>query len=268
MTTPSAINSRPDYGLDAPAVVRNLFLAAAAALAVFAAAQLKLLPALLVLRPSAGTLIRLPLAIIGLTSGCALLATGIGMVWTSKVGKIRRRERVLDAIAWTGNERVLDVGCGRGLMLIGAAKRLTSGRATGVDIWQAVDLTGNNPDSTRLNAARENVADRIDILTQDMRQLPFADGSFDVIVSCNAIHNLSSAADRATAVREIARVLKPGGAVLIDDIRHHGAYAATLAAHGCREIRRLDSAFISTCLALFTFGQLRPAVLLARKSAT
>jgi len=40
---------------------------------------------------------------------------------------------------------VLDVGCGRGLLLIGAARRLTTGKAVGVDIWQAEDRVGNLP---------------------------------------------------------------------------------------------------------------------------
>jgi cyclopropane fatty-acyl-phospholipid synthase-like methyltransferase len=44
-----------------------------------------------------------------------------------------------------GDETVLDVGYGRGLHLIGAAKRLTTGKAPGVDIWQAEDLSGNLP---------------------------------------------------------------------------------------------------------------------------
>jgi cyclopropane fatty-acyl-phospholipid synthase-like methyltransferase len=54
---------------------------------------------------------------------------------------------LLDRIEWTGQEEVLDVGCGRGLMLIGAAKRLTTGKATGIDIWQAEDLSGNRPEA-------------------------------------------------------------------------------------------------------------------------
>ena len=43
------------------------------------------------------------------------------------------------SIRWhlTGDEKVLDVGCGRGLLLIGAAKRLKSGKATGIDVWDA-----------------------------------------------------------------------------------------------------------------------------------
>jgi ubiquinone/menaquinone biosynthesis C-methylase UbiE len=188
------------------------------------------------------------------------------MVWSSRVGKVRERERLLDALPWTGAESVLDVGCGRGLMLIGAAKRLKSGRAVGVDIWQAEDLSGNRPDATLENARLEGVADRVEVKTADMRKLPFEAAAFDAVVSSKAIHNVYSAAGRAEAIREIARVLKPGGRALIDDIRHGSEYAAELARAGCGDVRRLDSRAGSAFLALVTFGSLRPATLLARKN--
>lgn len=70
------------------------------------------------------------------------------MVWDCKVGKLRSRDRLLDGLALRGDETVLDVGCGRGLLLIGAAKRLTTGTAVGVDIWQTEDLSGNRPEAT------------------------------------------------------------------------------------------------------------------------
>src|SRR5262249_24934071 len=153
----------------------------------------------------------------------------VWMVWNSKSGKVAEREKLLARIAWRGDEQVLDLGCGRGLMLIGAAKRLTTGKATGIDIWQAEDLTGNNPEATLENARREGVAARVDVKSADMRELPFPDRSVDVVVSRAAIHNIYSADGRARAIREVARVLKPGGRALIEDIRHHREYAATFA---------------------------------------
>ena len=65
----------------------------------------------------------------------------------------------------------------------------------------------DHPDATLENARREGVADRVTISTADMRQIPFPDGHFDVIVSKDAIHNVYRANERAAAVREIARVL-------------------------------------------------------------
>ena len=249
-TTPTG--TRPDYGLDAPGVVRNLFVAGAAALAVGAAASFGLIPAAF-----AGA---------GYSAGAALTATGAWMVYTSKVGKVRARERLLDRVRWAGGERVLDVGCGRGLMLIGAAKRLTTGRATGIDIWQTEDLSGNKPEATLENTRREGVDARVEVATGDMRQMPFADGTFDVVLSSWAVHNLYAAAEREKAVREIARVLKPGGVALVKDIRHLGEYARTFEAGGC-EVTRLTSPVSAALAAVVTLGSLRPGVLMVRKGA-
>jgi arsenite methyltransferase len=105
----------------------------------------------------------------------------------------------------------------------------------------------------------------VKIETADMRKMPFADGTFDVIVSRAAIHNLYSAGDRAAAIREIARVLKPGGLALIDDIRHFRQYGAVLMENGC-DVRRINSAAASMFWTIVTFGSLRPATLLVRKS--
>ena len=215
--------------------------------------------------PLAGNVVRFELTGTALGCGIGFTAMALWMAWDSKVGKLRDREKLLNQIAWTGAERVLDVGCGRGLMLIGAAKHLTTGTATGIDLWQEEDLSGNRPEAALENAEREGVADRIEIRTEDMRQLSFPDATFDVVVSRAAIHNLYAADDRAKAVREIARVLKPGGQALIDDIRHEKEYRATFAANGCTEIRRLDSPVLALFVTLVTFGSLRPATLLVRK---
>jgi ubiquinone/menaquinone biosynthesis C-methylase UbiE len=105
----------------------------------------------------------------------------------------------------------------------------------------------------------------VEVKTADMRQMPFADGAFDVVVSTAAIHNLYQRADREKAIAEIARVLKPGGRVLISDIRHHGEYAAAFRAHGFTEVSRVSSALIQAFWAIVTFGNFQPATLLARK---
>jgi arsenite methyltransferase len=260
------VAERADYGLDAPGVVRNLLACGGVGLLLWGSRAVGLWPAVVVIGPVAGMTLNLPLAQMGLWAGGSCLAMGLWMLWSSKVGKARRRERLLDHLTWTGRENVLDVGCGRGNMVVGAAKRLTNGgKATGVDIWQAEDLSGNRPEATLENARREGVADRVAVKTADMRQLPFPDGSIDVVVSCAAIHNIYSAPERAQALRQIARVLAPGGQVLIDDIRHLGEYAATLASSGCREVRRVDSRAASALLTLATWGSLRPGTLVARK---
>jgi len=91
--------------------------------------------------------------------------------------------------------------------------------------------------ATEANARAEGVADRIELRTGDMRELPFADGSFDVVVSSLAIHNIPGADDRRRAIDEAWRVLAPGGRLRIADIRHVGAYRQRLADLGASDLR-------------------------------
>jgi SAM-dependent methyltransferase len=221
----------------------------------------------LTIRPVTGIAVLFPLAPIGLTVAAGCLGMGLWMAYWSKAGKLRNRELLLAQIPWTGAERVLDVGCGRGLMLIGAARRLTTGHADGVDIWQAKDLSGNGPEATLRNADVEGVQDRVTIHTADMRQLPFEAATFDVVLSCAAIHNVTSRSDRGRVIAEISRVLRPGGYALIDDIRNLGEYAADFRELGTSETRRVGSPLRNLLLALRTFGTLYPGTLLVRAPA-
>ena len=123
---------------------------------------------------------------------------------------------------------MLDVGCGHGLLLIGAARRLPSGRAIGVDLWSQSDQQANSATATRANAEVEGVAARVTVRDGDMRQLPFDSASMDVVVSSLAIHNVPTAVERAQTIREMARVVRPGGRIGLLDIAHVGAYAHEL----------------------------------------
>ena len=147
------------------------------------------------------------------------------------------RDRVLGRIAWRGDERVLDIGCGRGLALIGAAGRVPRGRAVGIDLWSAADLSGNAADATWANARACGVADRIAIETGDARALPFGAGAFDAVISMTAIHNIKDAAGRRKAIGEAVRVLAPGGHLAMFDIFHAGTYRAWLVEEGMLDVR-------------------------------
>ena len=114
---------------------------------------------------------------------------------------------------------MLDMGCGRGAVLTAVAARLTTGRVTGVDIWSGMDQSGNAQDVTLRNAALEGVSDRVSIETADMRTLPFSEATFDLVVSSLAIHNIRFNYDRRRAIGEGYRVLKPGGRMVIADIK-------------------------------------------------
>ena len=218
MTEPIAMNG--DYGIDAPTVVRNLILSGiASTISGFA------LNSLLV---SVQWLIATTLLVLGLLAGTSMLAITSLMVWSSKVGKLRLREQLINSLSLRGTEMVLDVGCGRGLLLNAAARRLTSGKAIGIDLWQSADQSGNRPEITLANAQVERVADRVEVQTGDMRELPFEDKTFDVVVSSLAIHNIPDKDGRAKAVKEIVRVLKPNGQVALLDFQCTDEYAQTL----------------------------------------
>jgi SAM-dependent methyltransferase len=188
--------SWPRYGVDAPPVPAVL---GAAGLACCLAAARG--------RPG-----RIALA----TAGAVLLANAGVYLHTTLRGKLRIWERELDRVGLTGNEQLLDLGCGRGAVLIAAARRLPEGRAFGADLWTR-DQSGNSPEVTLANAAAAGVADRVEVHTADMTALPFPDGAFDVVTSALAIHNIPSPEGRYRAVDEAMRVLRPGGQLLVAD---------------------------------------------------
>lgn len=130
--------------------------------------------------------------------------------------KPRLAKRILGSLAWHGDEKVLDVGCGRGLWLIAAAKHLTTGRAVGVDVWSKRLQSGNSPERTLENARLEGVADRVEVRDGDARSLPFGDETFDVVVTSLVMHHIPRR-EREKALGEMTRVLKRGGQVVMHD---------------------------------------------------
>jgi arsenite methyltransferase len=166
------------------------------------------------------------------------LANTSSFLYTTRRGKFIEWDRILDRLHLRGDEGVLDMGCGRGAVLTAVARRLSTGRVTGVDIWSIKDQSGNARDVTLRNAFLEGVADRIQIDTGDMRALPYPDATFDLVVSSLAIHNIRSNAERRRAVVEGFRVLKPGGRIVIADIRATAMYEDTLRTLGASNLER------------------------------
>jgi arsenite methyltransferase len=152
-------------------------------------------------------------------------------------GKLLVWEDLLDGLNLRGSERALDLGCGRGPVLLALARRLPRGQAVGVDLWRSKDQTGNAADATRANAAAEGVGPLVELHTADMTSLPFPDASFDVVASALAIHNIPTAEGRTAAVTEALRVLRPGGQMIIVDFRHAADYAGVLRKLGARDVK-------------------------------
>ena len=99
--------------------------------------------------------------------------------------------------------RVLDVGCGTGELL----------RRVRANVPDAV-LAGLDPVPEMLDVAREKLSGHDDLRVGYADRLPWNAGTFDVVVSCNMFHYIS---EPLRALREMARVLRPTGALVLTD---------------------------------------------------
>ena len=248
----------PDYGIDAPTLVRFFFTAGVSVLAL-----VLIFHYLIKTSPP----ITIFVIVIFVIAAVYLIGMGTFMVYFSKVTKIQEREKQLNLVTWLGSELVLDVGCGRGLMLVGAAKRLNrAGKAIGIDIWQQQDQSNNTSAAAITNAKIEGVTDRVEVKTADMRQLPFPENHFDIVVSNWAVHNLALYSDRQKTLDEIIRVLKPHGKVIITDIVNQSEYANHFTSRGMVNIQLHNNKTRDKILNIITFGSFAPSTIVANKS--
>jgi demethylmenaquinone methyltransferase/2-methoxy-6-polyprenyl-1,4-benzoquinol methylase len=124
------------------------------------------------------------------------LSLGIDTLW---------RRRAVGELAGLRPKAILDVATGTGDLAI-AALRLDPERVTGVDISREMLAHG------REKLARRRLDDRIELLDGDSEALPFADGAFDAALCAYGVRNFG---DLQAGLREIRRVLKPGGRLVV-----------------------------------------------------
>lgn len=111
------------------------------------------------------------------------------------------RQRLYERVGLARAERVLDVGCGTGVVALDIAES-TRGHVVGIDI-----------DEAKLEEARRllEVVPNLELKVADVQDLPFPDDSFD-LVTLNIV--LVYVPDKQRALLEMARVVRPGGHVL------------------------------------------------------
>ena len=131
-------------------------------------------------------------------------------------GEVNRRfvEDLLEAMEGLAEDharelRVLDLGTGTARIPIELARR-----QSGLVIW-ATDLGESMLELAGRNVAEAGLADRIRLEQVDSKQLPYQDGSFDVVMSNTLVHHLP---EPAGSLAEMARVARPGGLVFVRDL--------------------------------------------------
>jgi SAM-dependent methyltransferase len=109
--------------------------------------------------------------------------------------------RVVDAAQVRSGDRVLDIGCGTGVLARVAAEHVAAkSQVTGLDLNHG------------MLAVARRLQPQVDWRQGDARTLPFADASYDVVMSQFALMYFS---DRTAALKEMVRVLRPGGRLAI-----------------------------------------------------
>lgn len=167
----------------------------------------------LVLAPGGYRWLALVIAVVAVLAAVPAL---LGLRYATR-GKLELRDRVLAAVPWSGSETVADLGAGLGLLGIGAAQR-TRGDVYCIDLWVDTALSGNSPDGLRRNAEAEGVADRVHVKRANLCSTALSDASVDVVMSSLTLHAVGREGPLRAAITEIARILRPGGRIVIADL--------------------------------------------------
>lgn len=174
--------------------------------------------------------------LVGPSVGGLILIVAAALYWSSRLGKPRETGKLVSGIPFGGNEVVLDLGCGRGLGAVLAAKKLIGGYVVGVDIFSKARLSGNDPTSVLVNAENDGVGSKVSALRGAPLHLPISDHSVDVVISGVAVHHLVPRKMRQSLFSEIKRILKDGGRIGVLDQGNGPEYSSIMNSIGLRDI--------------------------------
>lgn len=159
--------------------------------------------------------------------------------------RLRLVSDIINAGLIEAEDRVLDVGTGRGFLAVEIAKAVPGARVVGIDIWNGPAkgqvhkgfVTGNSKTNAERNATLEGVSDRVEFKQCDAREMPFERRCFDVAVSSLALHQMFNfGAEGRKVLQEIYRVLKPGGRLVDVDVMIGRSITEKLRELGFKEI--------------------------------
>lgn len=175
------------------------------------------------------------------------------------------RDLASNQLVWDGDGRLLDIGCGNGAIAIEAANKYPKAQIVGIDYWGG--QWEYSKESCEKNAQIAGVAERTSFQKDSAAKLPFADESFDAVVSNFVFHEVQDVKDKRAVIKEALRVLKKDGLFVFQDLflwkRIYGEpedLLATIQSWGVQEVKFVDTSqqsFIPRAMKLpFMVGQI------------
>jgi ubiquinone/menaquinone biosynthesis C-methylase UbiE len=137
--------------------------------------------------------------------------------WVTRTPQMHwlRQHVISHASALMEQGEAVDLGCGAGQLVMEMAQVAPGLHLTGIDLSEDLLV------QARLSAQRLDLADRVDFRLGNAEEIPFPDQSLDLVMSTLSLHHWS---EPAKVFNEIDRVLKPGGAYYIFDLRRDLAF--------------------------------------------
>jgi len=124
----------------------------------------------------------------------------------------------MDVLTQIKDPQILDIGCGTGRTAIKIAKKLeNAGHLFGIDIYEKKAISGNSLYNVQNNAKIEGVENKTTFHFGSATEIPFENNRFDIINVSSVLHEVHTIDNKIKAMKEIHRVLKPGGYLYLSE---------------------------------------------------